>query len=82
MDVVDTVGAGDAFAAGLLYGLDLGWLPQRIASFANALGAMIASRRGATPEWTIEECYAMIDGRQKKPASESQLMRMASDGEV
>jgi fructokinase len=66
VDVVDTVGAGDAFAAGLLYGLDLGWSPQRIAFFANALGAMIASRRGATPEWTVEECYVMIDGRQNK----------------
>jgi len=66
VEVVDTVGAGDAFAAGLLYGLDLGWSPQRIASFANALGAMIASRRGATPAWTVEECYAMIDGHQNK----------------
>jgi fructokinase len=66
VDVVDTVGAGDAFAAGLLYGLDRGWLPQRIASFANALGAMIASRRGATPAWTVEECYAMIDGHQNQ----------------
>lgn len=66
VDVVDTVGAGDAFAAGLLYGLDLGWSPKRIAFFANALGALIASRRGATPEWTVEECYAMIDGGQNK----------------
>jgi fructokinase len=66
VDVMDTVGAGDAFAAGLLYGLDLGWLPQRIASFANALGAIIASRRGATPAWAVEECYAMIDGRENK----------------
>jgi fructokinase len=72
VDVVDTVGAGDAFAAGLLYGLDLGWSPQRIAFFANALGAMIASRRGATPEWTIEECYAMIDGRQNKSGRAAQ----------
>ena len=72
VDVVDTVGAGDAFAAGLLYGLDLGWSPQRIAFFANALGAMIASRRGATPEWTIEECYAMIDGLQNKSGRAAQ----------
>ena len=72
VDVVDTVGAGDAFAAGLLYGLDRGWLPQRIASFANALGAMIASRRGATPAWTVEECYAMIDGHQNKSGRAAQ----------
>jgi fructokinase len=72
VDVVDTVGAGDAFAAGLLYGLDLGWSPQRIASFANALGAMIASRRGATPAWTVEECYAMIDGHLSKAGRAAQ----------
>ena len=72
VDVVDTVGAGDAFAAGLLYGLDLGWSPSRIASFANALGAMIASRRGATPEWSVEECYAFIDDHQNLPASAPQ----------
>ena len=72
VDVVDTVGAGDAFAAGLLYGLDRGWLPQRIASFANALGAMIASRRGATPAWTLEECYAMIDGHQNQSGRAAQ----------
>ena len=72
VDVVDTVGAGDAFAAGLLYGLDRGWLPQRIASFANALGAMIASRRGATPAWTVEECYAMIDGHSNQSGRTAQ----------
>lgn len=71
VDVVDTVGAGDAFAAGLLYGLDLGWSPRRVASFANALGAMIASQRGATPAWTLEECYAMMNGRQKKSAKDT-----------
>jgi fructokinase len=72
VDVVDTVGAGDAFAAGLLYGLDLGWSRERIAFFANALGAIIASRRGATPSWTVDECYAMINSHQNKPESESQ----------
>jgi fructokinase len=68
VDVVDTVGAGDAFAAGLLHGLDLGLPSQRIASFANALGATIASRRGATPAWSLEECHALMDGHQKNAA--------------
>jgi fructokinase len=72
VDVVDTVGAGDAFAAGLLYGLDLGWPPQRMASFANALGAMVASRRGATPAWTVDECYAMIDGHRNESGRTAQ----------
>ncbi len=54
--VVDTVGAGDAFAAAFLHGLHLGWPIERIAPFANALGALVASRAGATPAWTLDEC--------------------------
>ena len=54
--VVDTVGAGDAFAAAFLHGLYLGWPIERIAPFANALGALVASRAGATPAWTLDEC--------------------------
>jgi len=44
--VADTVGAGDAFAAAFLHGLDLGWTPEKIGGFANRLGAMVASRPG------------------------------------
>lgn len=59
--VVDTVGAGDAFSAAFLYGYRLGWPMERTASFANALGALVASRTGATPPWSIEECYRFLD---------------------
>lgn len=58
--VADTVGAGDAFAAGFLHGLHSGWPVTRIASFANALGAVVASRPGATPRWTLEDLEATI----------------------
>lgn len=48
--VVDAVGAGDAFTAALVYGL-LKKAPLRaIASFANQVGAMIATRAGAMPD--------------------------------
>ena len=57
--VVDTVGAGDAFAAAFLHGLSEGWPPARIADFANRLGAVVASRAGGVPEWTPEECEAL-----------------------
>lgn len=60
VDVVDTVGAGDAFAAAFLHGLILGWPIARNASFANALGALVASRAGATPDWTPDECLRLI----------------------
>jgi len=56
VQVVDTVGAGDAFAAGFLHGHLHGWSEEKKASFANSLGALVASRMGAIPEWSLEEC--------------------------
>ena len=53
--VADAVGAGDAFCAALIQGLAMDWELDRIAAFANRLGALVASRRGAVPEWTLEE---------------------------
>ncbi len=53
--VADTVGAGDAFSAALLHGLDQGWTLEAIAQFANRVGALVASRAGATPVWTEQE---------------------------
>jgi fructokinase len=57
--VRDTVGSGDAFAAAFLHGYDHGWPIRQTAHFANALGALVASRAGATPDWTIAEVLAM-----------------------
>jgi fructokinase len=45
--VVDAVGAGDAFAAAFLHGLDRSWPLQETGAFANRLGALVASRPGA-----------------------------------
>ena len=59
VQVVDTVGAGDAFAAAFLHGLGNGWAIQRIADFANRVGALVASRRGAIPDWTIADADAL-----------------------
>ena len=53
--VVDTVGAGDAFAAAFLHGLSLGWDAARTGDFANRLGALVASRAGGVPDWTPAE---------------------------
>jgi fructokinase len=57
--VVDTVGAGDAFTAAFLHGYQSGWPIEKTATFANALGAIVASRAGATPVWTIDECLRL-----------------------
>lgn len=58
--VVDTIGAGDAFAAAFLHGLHFEWPIEQIASFSNALGALVVSRRSATPTWTIDECQRLF----------------------
>jgi fructokinase len=60
VEVADTVGAGDAFAAGFLHGLEQGWDPRRSGAFANALAALVASRAGAIPEWRMEEVEALL----------------------
>lgn len=57
--VCDTVGSGDAFASAFLHGYALGWPVQESARFANALGAVVASLAGATPEWTMDDISAM-----------------------
>jgi fructokinase len=60
--VADTVGAGDAFAAAFLHGLESEWPPREVADFANRVGALVASRPGGTPPWTIEEAQALSRG--------------------
>ena len=55
VEVADPVGAGDAFAAAFLHGLVSEWPVARIADFANRVGALVASRHGAIPAWTMIE---------------------------
>jgi fructokinase len=57
--IVDTVGAGDAFAAAFLHGLNSGWPIKKVADFANRVGALVASRPGAIPDWSISEVNAL-----------------------
>ncbi|MBP2475833.1 5-dehydro-2-deoxygluconokinase [Crossiella equi] len=44
VEVVCGLGAGDAFGGALAHGLLAGWDPVRIARYANAAGALVASR--------------------------------------
>jgi fructokinase len=55
VSVADSVGAGDAFAAAFMHGIASSWPAARIAEFSNRVGALVASSRGAVPDWTIEE---------------------------
>lgn len=53
--VDDTVGSGDAFLAGLLSKLIAGAPDKEALEFANSLGAFVATKRGACPEYDTEE---------------------------
>jgi fructokinase len=59
IEVADTIGAGDAFSAALVHGINAGWPAAQIADFANRVGALVASRPGGTPAWTIAEAMAL-----------------------
>jgi 5-dehydro-2-deoxygluconokinase len=44
IDVVCGLGAGDAFGGAFVHGLLAGWRPARSVAYANAAGAIVASR--------------------------------------
>jgi fructokinase len=54
VEVVDPVGAGDAFTAVLTCGLSRGLSLRESAPSAARLAAWVVSCRGATPAWTPE----------------------------
>ena len=64
--VADAVGAGDAFAAGFVHGFSSGWPAAKIADFANRVGALIASRHGAIPQWSIAEVESLNPKSQRQ----------------
>jgi sugar/nucleoside kinase (ribokinase family) len=47
VEALDSTGAGDAFAAGVVYGYLAGWPLERTAALANAAGALAATAVGA-----------------------------------
>lgn len=48
VSVVDATGAGDAFAAGFIAGVWLGWPLEQTARLANAVGALCVTEAGAS----------------------------------
>lgn len=63
VEVADTVGSGDAFLAGFL----ANYLAEKdldsSLEFANATGALVATKEGATPDYSIDEIVNIIKGR-------------------
>jgi fructokinase len=67
VEVADTIGAGDAFAAAFVHGVEQGWDAYRSGAFANAVGALVAGRKGATPAWNVDEVIRMMGELPAKP---------------
>jgi len=64
VEVVDTVGAGDAFLAGLVHGLLRGDMdPAEIVGGAYRLGAFVASSEGATPDYSTTDAQRIVEGK-------------------
>jgi fructokinase len=55
VDVVDTIGSGDAFLAGFLQQLLSEKTVKEALTFASAIGAFVATRSGACPQYRREE---------------------------
>ena len=67
VDVVNTVGAGDAFASGLIFGHLQGWDWNRAARLANACGAIVVTRHGCAKAMpTRDEIEQFIHARGEK----------------
>lgn len=60
INAVDTVGAGDAFLAGLLAALFDHKTYDEALAFACATGAFVASKAGATPEYNMQEIERIL----------------------
>jgi 5-dehydro-2-deoxygluconokinase len=64
VEVVNGLGAGDAFGGALVHGLLEGWALRRILEFANVAGAIVASRlECSTAMPTTEEVETALAGR-------------------
>jgi 5-dehydro-2-deoxygluconokinase len=63
VEVVNGLGAGDGFGGALCHGLLAGWPLDRVLRFANAAGAIVASRlECATAMPTTAEVDALLQG--------------------
>jgi 5-dehydro-2-deoxygluconokinase len=63
VEVVNGLGAGDGFGGALCHGLLAGWPLERVLRFANAAGAIVASRlECSTAMPTTDEVEALLAG--------------------
>ena len=66
LEVLDRVGGGDAFAAGLIHGLISGSGPQTAVDLGAAHGALAMTTAGDNAEVSLEEVEALVRGDQPR----------------
>jgi fructokinase len=69
VQVVDTVGAGDAFLAGLVSRYLSGDSLEKSLDFACAVGAFVATKEGATPDYSLDDINLFLERCQNKMES-------------
>jgi len=75
VNVIDTTGAGDAFSAGMIYGISNGWKHQAAGLLANAMGAISVTHWGAGKmmpgkKEVVEFLQANVSGANKSEIDE------------
>lgn len=64
VEIYNTLGAGDAFASGFIYGILNGWDMQKSARLGNATGAIVVTRHGCANFMpTMDEVNAFMKQR-------------------
>lgn len=62
INVLNVLGAGDAFASGFLYGHLQGWDWAKSARMGNATGAIVVTRQGCANDMpTLDEALALVE---------------------
>jgi 5-dehydro-2-deoxygluconokinase len=69
VEVVNGLGAGDAFGGAVCHGLLAGWDPTRIAHFASAAGAYVAARLACADAMPTEEQVEELIARTGQPVA-------------
>ncbi|MDI3404298.1 5-dehydro-2-deoxygluconokinase [Streptomyces sp. B-S-A6] len=63
VEIVNGLGAGDAFGGALCHGLLAGWPPEHTMRYANAAGAIVAGRLACSPAMPYaHEVEAVLEG--------------------
>jgi 5-dehydro-2-deoxygluconokinase len=64
VEVLNVLGAGDAFASGFIYGFVQGWSIPKACQLGNACGALVVQRPGCANDMpTLQEVLALVEER-------------------